>query len=518
MSFIDAGVFCCLGKVNMPYKLSKRKDGYVVVNSDTGEDKNKKPMPRSRAVAYLRALYAAESGAKMGKKSLVDEIKATFKRMFDKNTGGGVDRDKLAASDFVDPERRRFPIVTPADVKDAVASYGRAKPPIPFDEFKRKVIAICKRKGEAFMAQLPANWKEDEAKKELPTLFVFKQSDGHSRWVTFSSNAYRDRDKEIVSTAALEADVARADKEGDYGPLRWWHVGQPDPFAKLPGPGADIGRCDYNAMHGRILVESGTFENERIAEAVKSADLQVSIGFFHPRTEPVDGVFHTIRRFERSLLPRGRASNPWTSMLVVQKEGGTMLKEKIQALKALLGGDDELVQAVLAKAEQTEKAADEAGIEFKGEDPQPAEPIVAEVKAEEEAKGETTEVEEPEEDAEMENVIGDMTPEEFSGMMAEALSKALEPYTKELKALKTAQSKKDDEAAAMREAMELQASTITALKSRLDELEGSQPRAANKGYRASQAEETVVKDNSPVKGARPTVDPDFFKFAFGNDQ
>lgn len=411
-------VFLFTGEI-MPYKLGKSKNGFYVLDEE-GNKKNKEPMPRKDAVKYMRALYAAESGAM--------------------------------------------------------------------------------------------------EKKELQSVMVFKQSDGRSRWVTFSSNAYKDRDDEIVSTAALEADVDRADKEGDYGPLRWWHMGHPDPFAKLPGPGADIGNCDYNAMHGRILVESGTFGDERIAEAVKSAsdNLQVSIGFFHPRTEPVEGVFHNIRRFERSLLPRGKASNPWTSMMVVKNEGGAMLKDKIKALKDLIGGDDELVQLVLSKAEQTEKAADAAGIEFKesSDNPTPEpEPVVAEVKAED---PKVPEVEEPEEVEEVENVIGDMTPEQFSGMMAEALSKALEPYTKELRALKTAQAKKDDEAISMKEALTLQAKTITALKSRLDELEGSQPRAANKGYRASQADETVIKDSSPVKGAKPTIDPEFFSFAFGD--
>jgi hypothetical protein len=365
-------------------------------------------------------------------------------------------------------------------------------------------------------------------KKEGNGLFIFKQSNGQSRWVTFSSNAYRDRDKEIVSTKALEVDCARADKEGNYGPLRWWHVGKPDPFAKLPGAGADIGACDYNAMHGRILVESGTFKSEKIAEAIKAKapELQVSIGYFHPLTEPdSEGVFHTIRRFERSLLPRGRASNPWTSMLVVQKESADMLKEKVQALKALLGGDDELVQTVLEAAEKAEKSAIESGVAFKEDeksepDPTPEAPAqpaaeVAEVKAEDEAElGESnSDTEEVEED--YEPVIGDMSPDEFAGMLAEAMGKALEPYQAEVKALKASMSKKDDSEASLREALEAQATKITQLSSQVAELIGEQPRAATKAYRASQDEATVIKQDSTVKGKAPTVDPAFRDFAIG---
>ena len=403
----------------MPYKLSKREGGYYVLNED-GKQKNKKAMPRSRAVAYMRALYAAEGGAEMGKK-----------------------------------------------------------------EYQ-------------------------------PSLIVYKDATGQDRWVTFSSNAYRDRDKEIVSTAALEADVARADKEGNYGPLRWWHVGTPDPINQLPGPGADIGTCDFNAMHGRVLIESGTFASPKIAQAVKeaAANLQVSIGYFHPRTEPDSaGVFNSIKRFERSLLPAGRASNPFTGLSVIEKTDGgdIVLKEKFQALAALLK-DDELVNSVLAQAEAKEKEAQAMLVDFKESE---QEPLVA-AAAEElpiEVKEEVTEMEVPAEidEAELEPVIGDMTPDEFAGMLAEAMSKAMEPHEKELAAVKASMKLKDDSESALREAVALQAQTITTLKSQLDELVGSQPRAATRGYRDSQSAETVVKDDSKVKGKQPTVDPDFVK-------
>lgn len=140
---------------------------------------------------------------------------------------------------------------------------------------------------------------------------VYKQADGTLRWVAFSSNGYRDRDGEIVSTKALIDDVERADHDGDYGPLRWWHV-----------KGLDIGDCDFNMMHGRILIESGTFRSPEIGEVVRkeAPSLEISIGFVHPPTEPDKaGVFHHIRRFERSLVPKGRVSNRFTK-LIVEKE------------------------------------------------------------------------------------------------------------------------------------------------------------------------------------------------------
>ena len=140
-------------------------------------------------------------------------------------------------------------------------------------------------------------------------LYVFKEHDGRYRWVTFSSNPYKDRDREFVSWKSLEEDVQRADREGNFGPLRWWHV-----------PGVDLGACDFNMLHGKILIESGTFNSAVIAETIKeNADkLEVSIGFTHPPDEPDgEGVFHHIRRFERSLCPKGRVSNRFTRLTVV---------------------------------------------------------------------------------------------------------------------------------------------------------------------------------------------------------
>lgn len=81
-------------------------------------------------------------------------------RQFDPAVGGGVDRDKLKDSDFVIPGERKFPVVKPGDVSDAVSSFGRSKG-VDFDTFKRNMIALCKRKGKAFMDALPDEWKKD---------------------------------------------------------------------------------------------------------------------------------------------------------------------------------------------------------------------------------------------------------------------------------------------------------------------------------------------------------------------
>jgi HK97 family phage major capsid protein len=62
-------------------------------------------------------------------------------------------------SDYILPDDKAFPVMAPKDVKDAVASWGRYKGKASFTSFKRRLIALCKRKGEAFTAALPESWK-----------------------------------------------------------------------------------------------------------------------------------------------------------------------------------------------------------------------------------------------------------------------------------------------------------------------------------------------------------------------
>lgn len=57
----------------MPYRLGKQDGKYCVFNKDTGENKGCSDS-RAKAVAHMRALYAVEGGAKMGKKEVDEEL------------------------------------------------------------------------------------------------------------------------------------------------------------------------------------------------------------------------------------------------------------------------------------------------------------------------------------------------------------------------------------------------------------------------------------------------------------
>jgi 2'-5' RNA ligase len=194
---------------------------------------------------------------------------------------------------------------------------------------------------------------------------VFKDASGAQRWIARTTTAFEDRDGEVISTKALEASAA---SDAARGPLRWWHSGRPDPLnPDAPwGAGVDLGWCDFAALHGRTLIESGTFKSAAIARAVAAhADkLELSPGFFHAAAEPdAAGVFHHIRIFERSLVPTwaGRASNYYTGLKV---QGGTMDQKKIEALQTL-GLPEATIKELLGDAQQAEKSADADNVRYK---------------------------------------------------------------------------------------------------------------------------------------------------------
>ena len=376
-------------------------------------------------------------------------------------------------------------------------------------------------------------------KRRKEAFTVYKAADGTPRWLARSTTAYRDRDGEILSVAALDADSQRMTATKQYGPLRWWHVGRPDPANPgAPwGPGLDLGWCDFSMVIGRTRVESGTFKSAAIARAVaRVADtLELSPGFFHPPAQPdAGGVFAQMRTFERSLVPTryARASNLFTGLTVKEHRMDiTEIERRFKAAIRELALSPEQAAALGQQIAQTDKAAQAAGIAFKSSDaptvylgpdgvpgiiqdgafvalkaaavPPALEAAIEEEKAPEE---EVAAVEEETPDEEYAPAIGDMSPDEFGAMLDARLApliKALDiagkmgSHVDELKSMMTGVATKEAGLAA----------EVATLKAQLAELAGDTPRAIQGGYRASQAAATVVPDGDARLKAAPASDP-----------
>lgn len=72
----------------------------------------------------------------------------------------GKKRSELKDSDFLFPETRSFPIVSPTDIPDAISNFGRMKGQMSYDSFLKKLYNMAKRKGPEFVAALPKATKE----------------------------------------------------------------------------------------------------------------------------------------------------------------------------------------------------------------------------------------------------------------------------------------------------------------------------------------------------------------------
>jgi hypothetical protein len=335
------------------------------------------------------------------------------------------------------------------------------------DKIKGRIQKALKRLPPTEAANAPSQPPTAKGKDFGSGILVFKSGGAtpNYRWVSYSTNAFKDREREILSTDALYKSVDRMDARQSYGPLRFWHVGD----VYLPPPdqwdtayalkGVDLGQCDYCAVHDRVLIESGTFKSAVIAEHVmKSAnDLAISAGFTHPPGQPEisGGVYTDVNIFERSLLPRGKAANELTGVLVTKELNMNIKAEKLAALKALLGNDHDAVVKVLGGAEAIMKEAAGQNLSFKelgaklGDKDAPvpdalinalkeigiiedkAAPAPAtdgdpeDVTEPLETPGEPPDPEDDTEDPEGAMIMGDMTPKEFKSLFTDPVIKAV---------------------------------------------------------------------------------------------
>jgi len=439
----------------MPFSINPKNDEFEVVD-DSGKIYGTHPT-RRQALDQQRALYANVPDAKSDKaaydwdKCIADQMEEYGDEETAKKVCGSIRAKYGEYRALSDKER---------DDMESELNVTRkeAKPSL----FERVFNALKEgRRNNNTDAERLQHFHDLSVDNGATCPFIYKQINGKHRWILLSTNSYQDRDGEIVSQQAQEADVERMNIGGNYGPLRLWHIGYPDVATKEPGPGVDIGDCDYSQMLGRVRIESGTFRDERTAAA---------IGFFHPLDQPDrNGVYADSYTFERSLLPRGKASNYLTPLAAIVKENDmTTKEEKIKQLGELLG-DAALADAVLKQVDATEKAAQERGLKFK------------------EAEKKPEEVEKKPEEPDY-----------------EAMAKGLAPYIDKMITAKMTETMK--EAATKEAGLE---TAITELTKQVKELTADQPRGFFNGFRPSQSGGTLLRsaDGTPVALKEQHTDP-----------
>ena len=357
--------------------------------------------------------------------------------------------------------------------------------------------------------------------KALATPFVvFKDRHGHDRWLSVTTTAYLDADNEIISTKAIQQIVKHGDQTRQRGTLRFWHV-----------PGMDIGVCDWQATakDNRFLIESGTFNGSAqaaIGRKMAAKGYQMSPGFLHSRTQPVNGVFDTIILFERSPVPFGRASNRFTRFLT--KEQRMLTDEKRKEWLDIASDQPELLQQLLASVEKTDKTAQDQNVVYKDDRIAALETTVKELSDLIRTKMPMMDEKQDEEEMEAEEVaaVGDAMAEdaamEGADMMDDAafmdaiadrvvaklgpmldMEKKMRGMMDELKgAMGGMYGQKEKQDTERQQEIDQLKQQLKNTEQRLKELEGDQP-AAN-GYRPSTDDNTVL---TPVQQVTKSSDP-----------
>lgn len=109
------------------------------------------------------------------------------------------------------------------------------------------------------------------------------------------------------------------------------------------------------------------------------------------------------------------------------------------------------------------------------------------------------------ETAEMSDMVGDMAVSDFEAMLAQAFTAAIAPLVKTLDISKAMGDHMNELKGMMGGYTTKEATRITAVEAKLDDLLGNQPRATP--YRASQDAATVIPDTHRLKAAAPAEDP-----------
>jgi hypothetical protein len=446
--------------------------------------------PSAYASGQVVQEYERLGGTYTGKKALDEWFAERWVDISRPKDGGGFEpcgRDTANMSE--DDYRRAYPKCLPAREAAALSEEERRR------LIDRKRNAPNTPGGPSYVSSDP----DPQRSKGLFT--VFKQANGDYRWVAISSTAYLDRDNEIVSTKALQGVVRRGDQTGDRGVLRWWHM-----------QGSDLGSIDFQALssNDRLLVESGTFDDQRVAQSVatKQDTLGLSIGFSHAESEPgPDGVFEDIRKFETSLLPKEMASNRFTSLTVEEKSVDT---EKIKALKALLG-DSDAFSDVLENIEKTNKAAQASGVRYKDADTI----TTPDGQTWRYTDGSFEAVPEPEPAAQSEKMAMPIGRDELASLVRSAMMTAMDMYVSKIedgmeekmrKMMGEYERKMGDYSMKAADGVRSELETLKQERAalgeglkdvnrRLQELEGDQPRA--NVYRASIADDTITDKETP---------------------
>jgi hypothetical protein len=112
------------------------------------------------------------------------------------------ERDAMDPEDFAG-KGRSFPINRPEDVAAAAASLGRAgEDNFSTDTLKDNIISIARRKGPAFVAQLPQAWRDEAEESDGGSAPSARRLTGSAQARAYARVAEMRADPQLAATMA----------------------------------------------------------------------------------------------------------------------------------------------------------------------------------------------------------------------------------------------------------------------------------------------------------------------------
>ncbi len=187
---------------------------------------------------------------------------------------------------------------------------------------------------------------------------VFKDQAGNYRWLSVYSNNLWDRDGEVIPASEHAKFIKQVDESGKYPELWTWHT-----------PGTRSGVADLLDLTTEgFAMAGGLFDTGKEAVAKSLAEMEslgVSHGFSY-ESKTAAGEILGYKTFEISPLPRARAANTYTGILIGDTDEENLMSltpEKKAFLTEVHGA--EFVSGLEAQLSKAKVTAEGKGIDFK---------------------------------------------------------------------------------------------------------------------------------------------------------
>jgi hypothetical protein len=213
----------------------------------------------------------------------------------------------------------------------------------------KAAVTLDTGKNSAYLAER-ATWTEVmqefvEVPQQKSTFMIKRMADGQDRWFLLAGTTILNRNGQIDSSKLFDGMIAKCQSsEYAYPYLTYYHLKE----------AFKMGMSDFLARDGVVLIASGLFDDNKVAEAMKqryAEDPDVwgsSISFMAepPNKEEVAqgisvDVFDEGYLTEISILKEEDACAVMTALRST-KEVNRMNEKLMKVLKALAGGDEEL--------------------------------------------------------------------------------------------------------------------------------------------------------------------------------